>query len=339
MKLTKSLQSLRHFWLMGAFLFLLFPAVASAASTVGNPAIIAQLEIVKATLADLKTQLQTVENRLISEIGLVEERLNDKLDAQQDDLNAKLDAQGIDLTFLVKDAESQEKDITISSTLCFGHAFSNELQVGFGAEFGAEWPMLLSVNAKGMVEVKLAGTELNMGSEICIEVPLYKLASNPLPEFLDDTEDFDKLIAGITGPAQAIIPAVATLYTKVMPSQEQVMRATANVVVAATGFDIIDGVPSTEFVPADLLLPEKLFAPIINDPDRQQLYHAFADFIPTAAALVTDPCQALEDSPLQIDTNSLGLLCVIGSDFSHLMVNLTDPLHFFHPLNFGALVP
>ncbi len=322
---------------MGAFLALLFPAIASAQSSksVGNPAIIAQLEIVKATLADLKTQLQAVENSLIFEIGLVEGRLNDKLDAQADDLNAKLDAQGIDLTFLVADAESQEKDITISSTLCFGHAFSNELLVGFEGEFGAGWPLLLKVGAKGKVEGKLAGTELNLGSEICIEVPLYKLASNPLPEFLDDTEDFDKLIAGITGPAQAIIPAVATLYTKVMPSQERAMQATANVVEAATGFTIIP--KGRTFFPSDLLRPDKLFEPIINDPDRQALFQPFLDFIPTAVELVTDPCLALENSPLQIDTSGLGLICQI--DLAHLMVNLTDPLHFFHPLNFGALVP
>ncbi len=85
MKQTKSLQSLlRNFWLLGAFLSLLFPAVASAQSSksVGNPEIIAQLEIVQAALADLETQLQSVENSLIFEIGLAENRLNAKLDEQ-----------------------------------------------------------------------------------------------------------------------------------------------------------------------------------------------------------------------------------------------------------------
>ena len=314
MKQTKSLQSLlRHFWLVGAILSLLFPAVASAQSSksVGNPAIIAQLDVIQATLA--------------------------VLDGKLDALARELNTQGADLTLLVADAESQEQDITISSTLCFGHAFSNELLVGFGGEFGAEWPMLLSVNAKGKVELKLAGTEVNLGSEICIEVPLYKIASDPLPEFLDDiddTEDFDDLINDITGPSRAIIPAVATLYTKVMPSQERAMQATANVVEAATGFKIIPDGSGRTFFPADILRPDLLFEPIINDPDREQLYQTFVNFIPTAGALLTDPCTALAASPIPININNVPI-CVIAGGAGHIAFNLVDPLHLFHPFVSG----
>lgn len=305
---TKSLQSLlRHVWLMGAVLALLFPAVASAfipsKDSRGNPEIIRQLEIVKDTLA--------------------------VLDGKLDALKLELDSQGGDLDFLVEDAESQEKDIKISSTLCFAHAFYNKLDVGFGGEFGAEWPMLVSVNAKGKVDLKLAGTQLNLGSKICIKVPLHKLASAPLADF-NNTEDFDDLIAGILAPSQAIIPLVATLYTAVMPSQEQAMEATANVVEAATGFDIFTGVVGSPN-PANLLRPDILFEPIIDDPDREQLYQAFVDFIPTAGALLTDPCQALAASPLQIDINFVPI-CTIGAGVGHIAFNLVDPLHLLHPV-------
>ena len=297
---------------MGAVLSVLFPAVASADELDcddddndddGICEILAQLEIVKATLAEH----------------------GGKLDA----LAIELDAQGGDLDFLVADAKSQEKDITISSTLCFSHAFYNSLDVGFGGEFGAEWPMLVSLNAKGNVDLKLAGTQLNLESNICIDVPLHKVASTPLAEF-NNTGDFDDLIAGIVAPSQAIIPLVATLYTTVMPSQEQAMQATANVVEAATGLDIFTGVVGTPN-PADLLRPDIMFAPIINDPDRLQLYQAFVDFIPTAGALLTDPCQALAASPLQIDIN-LVPICTIGAGVSHIAFNLVDPLHLLHPV-------
>ena len=325
MKQTKSLQSLlRNFWLLGALLSLLFPAVASAQSSksVGNPEIIAQLVIVKATLADLKTQLQTVENRLISEIESAENRLNAKLDAQGDDLNAKLDAQGIDLGFLVADAESQEKDITISKTLCFSVAAAKALEIGGHAEAGVGWPNVLDAKLVIQLDGK-TGFELGLSDQICIDVPLHKIASAPLAEF-NNTQDFDDLIAAIVAPSQAVIPLVATVYTAIMPSQEQAMQAMGNVIEAATGFDINSGAQGTPN-PQLLLRPDLLFEPVIGP------YLDFINGIPTAVAtIVTDPCQALEDSPLQIDTSGLGILCNIGPDFVvHIGFNAIDPLHLF----------
>ena len=276
-------------------------AVAGPNSTVGNPAIIAQLEIVKNTLADLSNQILDSENRL----------------------DARLDMLQGDLFFLVAAAESQEQDITIATTLCFGIAISNELAVGGNVEGGAGWPNVAHVELKAMIDAKLFGLESGIAEEICIEVPLHTIASAPLPDFINTT-DFDDLISAIVLPSQAVIPLVGTLYTAVMPSKLEVMAATENVIVAATGINIRTGalgIPD----PQRLLRPDLLFKPIIAP------YEAFINGIPTAvASIAADPCGVLEASVLQIDTSSLAVVCDIGPDFVHFVINIVDPLHLIH---------
>jgi hypothetical protein len=303
---------LRYFWLCGACITVMFPAISSAvpATSVGNPEIVRQLKIVNRTLAALSTQIDESENRLQERLDILEG----------------------DLIFLVEDAQSVEKDIKISSSVCFAHGFYNKLDVGFGAEFGAEWPLLVSANAKGKVDLRLAGTKLDLGSKICINVPLYKLASDPLADF-SNTADFDQLIADLVAPSQAIVPLVATLYTVIMPSKEEVMLTTANIVEAALGYDILTGAVGTPN-PAMLLRPDVLFEPIISGGP----YQAFVDYIPTALAnMATDPCQALADSPLQINVNNIPV-CAIGGTAAHIAFNLIDPLHLLHPYQ-GGIIP
>ena len=276
-------------------------AVAGSNSTVGNPAIIKQLEIVKNTLADLSNQILDSEDRL----------------------NARLDMLQGDLLFLVAAAESQEQDITISTTLCFGIAISNELAVGGNVEAGAGWPNVAHVELKAMIDAKLFGLESGIAEEICIDVPLHTIASAPLPEFINTT-DFDDLISAIVLPSQAVIPLVGTLYTAVMPSKLEVMAATENVIVAATGINIRTGavgIPN----PQMLLRPDVLFAPITAP------YQGFINGIPNAlATIAANPCGALENSALQIDTSSFGLICAIGPDFVHFVIDIVDPLHLLH---------
>ena len=328
MKKTKSLQSLlRHFWVMGVFLSLLFPAVGLAKSNAGNPEIIAQIGIVKQTLAELGNKLDALDEKLDAQgvdLNLKLDALDTKLDAQEDDLNVKLAALGGDLDFLVEDAESQEKDITISNTLCFSAAAYKAFEIGVHAEAGVGWPNVLDAKLVAEIDAKAIGIDINLSEQICIEVPLYKVASAPLAEF-NNTQDFDALIADIVAPSQAIIPIVATLYTAVMPSKAEAMQATANVIEAATGFDILTGITGPPHL-ENFLHPEIMFAPVISES-----FQKFVAFVPNAVAtMATDPCQALMDSPLGVTLNNTPF-CAISNDVAHIALNLADPFHLFHP--------
>ena len=333
---TNDRQSiLRYFWLMAAFLFVLVPVVASAEKPPKIPHhnrdIIRQLDVIESTLADLSNQILDSENRSIGQLDNIESTLadlsNQILDSENRS-NARLDMLQGDLFFLVAAAESQEQDITIATTLCFGISISNELAVGGNVEAGAGWPNVAHVELKAMIDAKLFGLESGIAEEICIEVPLHTITSAPLPEFINTT-DFDDLISDIVLPSQAVIPLVGTLYTAVMPSKLEVMAATENVIVAATGINIRTGALGSPN-PQMLLRPDLLFAPIIAP------YQGFINGIPIAVATITaDPCGVLENSVLQIDTSGFGLICDIGPDFVHFVINIVDPFHLLHPIRGG----
>lgn len=321
-------NNFRRFWLIGVFLSISFPAVAShnspavnpaidaASTSVGNPAIIRQLNTIESTLAVLDGKLDALKVQLQS----VDDRLNAKLDTAL----AKLDLQGADLAFLVEDAESVEKDIKISNTLCFSASVFHKIDLGIKTELGAGWSLAANVKAAAALNGTVLGYNLNLAEKICINVPLYKVASDPLADF-DNTEDFDQLIADIVAPSQAVIPLVATLYTAVMPSKDQAIEVTANVIEASTGLDIYTGVIGAPHLES-FLRPDIMFAPILTDP-----YQEFVNFIPGAfASLAADPCAALANSPLQINVNSVPI-CVIGAGAGHIAFNLVDPLHLLHP--------
>lgn len=264
MKKTRSLRrSLRYALLMAAVLYLLLPPHAWAASKVGNPAIIQQLEIVKDTLAtlggqmdELSTDLQTLETNLISEIGLAEDRLHAKID------------------FLVEDATAVKKDIKISSTLCFGANVISSIDAGVKLELGAGWPNIAWAKGVGVVNWKLLGLKGAIGEKICIKVPLYSVASAPL-EQLNNTEDFDELIAGLAASKQAVLPVLASLYSAVMPSSDSMLQSTANIIEAATGYDIYTGV-SGPANPANLFHPEIMFGPIMTETNQAFVAHVFS---------------------------------------------------------------
>jgi hypothetical protein len=311
MKTLKILQIRpRSIWLLGAFLCLSFPGLAAADTNFGNPAIISELETVKTTLGELGAKLDA---------------LAIELDAQGD----KLDVHGAKLDLLLLDAESQEKDIAISTNLCFGlSAFSN-ITLGAHVEGGGGWPNAAWVKLAAQIDARLVGLMGTLGDNICISVPLYKIASDPLAEF-NNTEDFDQLIADLVAPSQAVIPLVATLFTAVMPSKDEAMEAMGNVTLAATGFDINN--PDAPLLPPNplaLLDPVTLFEPVIEP------YEAFLVSIPSIIpAVAADPCGFLANSSLAIDINSVPFCGIAGviadSLLLHAAFDVVDPLQLLH---------
>ena len=207
------------------------------------------------------------------------------------------------LNELIDDAMKTAKDIKISSTVCFSHSFFNSLTAGAKAEFGAEWPVLVSLNAKGNVDLKVAGTKLDLGSKICISIPLYKYSSFHLVDYDDEaTADFDELVSYIAAPSQALIPLIAKLYTDIMPSGQEALDATNNVIAAASN-------PSLLFQPSS----SSMFGPVLaNSP-----YNNLVSGIP--GVFTADACDILNGSLMGISSPS-SVTCSFNS-----LINFAAP--------------
>lgn len=275
--------------IIGTFYPLLFSSVASAA-TPANPheqSVPVQLTLIRSSLDALSVQMSDMETIL-----------NDKLDTLQDDVslgNNKLDTlqQSADDIY---DAVTSV-DITMTTTICFGVGVGEEYQVGVHGEFGVGWPNVLDVEASIQGDAGL-GVGIGIEGQICIEVPLYSVASS-VPLFTNNQE-FDDLIAAIAMPSQNVVPLIGNIYGELMPTPDQTIEAIGNVIHAATGYDIGDGknrdqgpVPD----PERLARPDILLEPVIPD--------ILAAFIYIAPGLIedaiNDPCAAFANTPLGHD--------------------------------------
>lgn len=249
MKQPKILQSrLRHIWLIGAFFFVLFPSVASAASTVGNPALREQLEIVKETLENLSYQIAAQEQTLLDRIELAEVRLGLKLDKALAALN------------------KEERNIKLSTNMCFGASVFSKLSGGAKLELGAGWPNIAWAKGVGVINWNAIGGGISVGNKICVKIPLYSVASdkNWINDSDFDTTEFDNLIGTIAQPSQFVVPFLANVYGQLMPSPEAVLITANNVSIAATGTDFMTGIVSSPN-PAAFLNGLSMFGPVIGD--------------------------------------------------------------------------
>lgn len=297
MKQPKILQSrLRHIWLIGAFLFVLYPAVASAASTVGNPALKVQLEIVKATLADLGDQIAAQEQTLL-----------DKLDEVLAALN------------------KEERNIKLSTNMCFGASVFSKLTGGAKLELGAGWPNVAWAKGVGVISWTAIGGGISVGNKICVKIPLYSVASNK--NWIDDsdfdTTEFDNLIGTIAQPSQIVVPFLANVYGQLMPGPEAVLITANNVSIAATGTDFIGGINSTPD-PAAFLNGLSMFGPAIAD--SLVLQGVLPGMANTLVTTVGDPVTA---------ASAFGAMAIpipgINNDSGlNLFLDIIDPLGFLH---------
>lgn len=312
--------------IFSAFLFVLFPVAVSAAnasnSSVGNPEIINQIEIVKGTLADLNSKLD-----------MIVMQLND---------------QGDEIDMLIDKANTVERDIKIESTLCFSANHANSFRAKVEGEIGVGWDLGIIAEIKLKPSFSLVETKLGLGSKICIKVPLHKVASHPLHEF-ENTAAFDQLIALIVSPSQALIPAMGTLYSAIVPPIIPIpassgltatahspglsgsflgsaMQATANIVQAATGTDIINGTTGPAN-PGMLLRPDQLLAPIVSGP-----YQGFVNEIPNIFAdMAANPCGFLTGAGLPLLGVNTVPVCQDVGVIINFVLDIIDPFYILDP--------
>ena len=252
---------------------------------------------------DPKEQSVPVQLRLIQEnLVLMEARLarqmtdmEGRLDSTMADIQNSVNVGNGKLDDLQQTADDiygvvTEVNIELKTTLCFDAGAKFEGGVGIHDEVGIGWPNVLSAKAILQGEGGFGG-ELAVASQICVEVPLYSVAS--YNQLFTNGGEFDDLIAAISLPHQSIVPIIAEVYTAVMPTPDEAFLAMANVLDASTGYDIFTGVTGTPH-PQDLLRPDLLLEPIIP--------HEVVNFIAEVPAAVTaallDPCGTLEDTPI-----------------------------------------
>ena len=104
------------------------------------------------------------------------------------------------------------------------------------------------------------------------------------------------------------------------------MHASANVVKAATGTDIINGGPPVAPDLLMLLRPNELLEPILSGP-----FQTFSEDIPiTMAGLVVDPCGLLTGSNSQLLGGASIPVCDDIDVVTDFVLDLIDPLGILH---------
>jgi len=179
----------------------------------------------------LSTQLSGVETNLKAEIVLAKREINAKVDLLAQDVE--------DVLFILNEPD---KDIQLTTEVCFDlgaswdFVYSTKLTGGLGWEGGVKIDAVAEVSLPGGVPVPAPVPPLwfttipifpalsaGVGGTVCVNVPLYSIASNDhwIKDF--DTSEFDALVASIAEPAQFLLPGLAKAYGDVMPNPEPVM--------------------------------------------------------------------------------------------------------------------
>lgn len=303
---------LNRSFLLGILFFVLLSPLANAAPPPDplEQSVPVQLTMIQDYLVDmegrLSQQMTDMEGRLGTSIADVQNSVdvgNGKLDNLQTTANNIYDV----VTAV---------NIELTSTLCFDAGAKFEGGVGIHDEVGVGWPNVVSAKAIFQGEGAIGG-EVNVNSQLCVEVPLYAVES--YDQLFTNTGEFDDLIAALALPNQSAVPLLANVYTVLMPTPDQAFEAVANVTKASTGYDINDGTFGTP-TPELLLRPDMLLGPVIP--------HAAVNFIaevPAALqAALLDPCGTLESTPIGAaleDRDDLEFLC---SAQANIMKELTD---------------
>lgn len=286
-----------------AALCLLLPASANAQPAKPREdakSVPEQLELIRQNLADL-------ERRLSDQISDVETNLSDQLTDAESNLSTQLDGvqAGVDsnnqtLQDILGVVTAANVDIT--TELCLDQGILANLSGGGHGLIGAGWDEVLDVEANLSIDA-IFGAEVGIGNQLCIQVPLYQVASaEPLSDILDfDTSEFDMMLAGVAAGARSVVPTFAAVYTALAPTPEEAAMALENVILAVEAGDI-----------QALTRPDILLEPVIPDFLEQLVAGApqlLADF-------AASPCTSINNlSPLGtiIDQNDPNLAFLCGT--------------------------
>lgn len=174
--------------------------------------------------------------------------------------------------------------VEVTTKLCFDSAASMGIKLGGMGEFGASWTKVLHVEAAFELD-EFWNLDMGMGTEICIDVPLYSVYWPELEVSQSEGALLHPMMDGFSLIGRANLPIVGVVTEQVLPPPESVRGVLEAVELAFTSGD-----------PADA---RKLFSPSTYTPMTPPLV---STMINTAAVLVLDvvidPCGSIESSPL-----------------------------------------
>lgn len=324
---------------MGLFMSIFISSTAFAAKP-PNPSeqsVPVQLRLIRTHLDQITAQVTAFEGRLTTQMTALEDNMNGRLSTLQlsaDNLQGRTDA----LQLTADDIYDVVTEVNIDMTtqLCFDAGAKFEGTVGIHDEAGIGWPNVLSAKAIVQGEGGFGG-ELGVVNQICIQVPLYSVASNQ-PLFTNGQE-FDDLIAALALPSQSVVPIIADVYTALMPTPDEAFQAMGNVTRASTGYDVYTGITGYPN-PIELLRPDVLLDPIIPQAARD-----FVNYAPTAVAdALLDPCGTLENTPIgaalkgrpdieflcSAQANALQSIIPVINGAVDIINDVVDPLGLYH---------
>ena len=183
------------------------------------------LELNAQKMDALSAQLDGVKTELKADIFSAKKEINDRIEV----LAGEVD----DVLFLLNEPD---KDIQLTTEVCFDlgaswdWALSSKASLGLGWDVGIKVDAFAELSAPGPFPILapipplwfttipiVPAVSAGVGGTLCVNVPLYSVATNDHWTADFDTKEFDDLIASIAMPSQYLLPGLANVYGKVMP--------------------------------------------------------------------------------------------------------------------------
>lgn len=190
------------------------------------------LELNAQKMDALSAQLDGVKTELKAEMFSAKHEINDRIEVLAGEVDGI--AGGVDdVLFLLNEPD---KDIQLTTEVCFDlgaswdWALSSKASLGLGWDVGIKVDAFAELSAPGPFPVLapipplwfttipiIPAVSAGVGGTLCVNVPLYSVATNDYWTDDFDTKEFDDLIASIAMPSQYLLPGLANIYGKVMP--------------------------------------------------------------------------------------------------------------------------
>ncbi len=245
------------------------------------------LELNAQKMDALSAQLDGVKTELKAEIFSAKQEINDRIDVLAAD---------VDMVMTI--LNEPDKDIQLTTEVCFDLAASWAWELTTKGSLGVGWDNIVKIDAFGelsgpgpliipapspflapiVVPFVVPGVAAGVGGNLCVNVPLYSVASNDYWTANFDTDDFDALVAGAAMPAQYLLPGLANIYGKVVEDVTPAVRfldAGFNVIVPDPGMTQTQAITNA-VVSFENLMESPMFETMFNSIEDQSADWAWA---------------------------------------------------------------
>lgn len=269
-----------------------------------------QLEVIRALLADMQTQLNNLQAGI--------EQNNGRVEALTTLVHERTDTAFLESEEIFKSVNSVE----VTTELCFDTSLVKSLDLGGHAALGVGWSDVLELKAIGQVDVG-GDFQLGLGHVVCIQVPIYSAYRPELELLPGPGESLHSLISNSALGAQATLSVMDFVYDQVAPVAEGAPEVFETLQTALTSSNIKD--------------KEKLLDVTTYEPMMPPMVTTMLEVAPAVALDVyLDACGSITKSPLMADVDSsyYDWICFMEPDAQMLALKaLKDVVDaIFYPL-------